>query len=61
MGDDKVQDAKGRAKEGIGKVTGNEELENKGKSDQAKASVKEKAGDVVDVVKDTIDDVKREK
>ncbi len=59
MGDDKVQDAKGRAKEGIGKATGNDDLENKGKSDQAKASIKGKVGDAVDGVKDKIDDVKK--
>ncbi len=58
MGDDKVQDAKGQAKEGIGKVTGNEDLENKGKTDQAKASVKGKVGDAVDAVKDKADDIK---
>lgn len=58
MGDDRVQDAKGRAKEAIGDLTGNEDLENKGKADQAKASVKEKAGDVVDAVKDKVDDIK---
>ncbi len=59
MGDDKVQDLKGRAKEAAGNLTGNEDLENKGKSDQAKASVKEKVGNVVDSVKDKIDDIKK--
>lgn len=59
MGDEHVQDAKGHAKEGIGKLTGNEDLENKGKSDQAKATVKEKVGDAVDSVKDKVDDIKK--
>lgn len=59
MGDDKVQDMKGRAKEAAGNLTGDEDLENKGKSDQAKASVKEKVGNVVDSVKDKIDDIKK--
>lgn len=59
MGDDKVQDAKGQAKEGIGKVTGNEDLENKGKSDQAKASLKGKIGDAVKSVKDKIGGLKK--
>ena len=59
MGDDKVQDLKGRAKEATGNLTDNEDLENKGKSDQAKASVKEKVGNVVDSVKDKIDDIKK--
>lgn len=59
MGDDKVQDLKGRAKEAAGNLTDNKDLENKGKSDQAKASVKDKVGDVVDAVKDKVDDIKR--
>ena len=66
MGDDRVQDAKGRVKEAVGDLTGNEDLENKGKVDQAKASVKgaagdakEKAGDVVDAFKDKVDDVRK--
>lgn len=57
MGDDRVQDAKGRAKEAIGNATGNEDLENKGKLDQGKAAVKGKVGDVVDTAKDKVDDV----
>ena len=59
MGDDKVQDLKGRAKEAAGNLTDNEDLENKGKSDQAKASVKEKVGNAVDSVKDKINDIKK--
>ncbi|GAC1305327.1 MAG: hypothetical protein NVSMB16_00810 [Acidimicrobiales bacterium] len=58
MGDDRVQDAKGRAKEAIGSVTGNDDLKNKGKSDQTKAAIKGKVGDVVDTVKDKVDDIK---
>jgi uncharacterized protein YjbJ (UPF0337 family) len=59
MGDDKVQDLKGRAKEAAGDLTGDKDLQNKGKSDQAKASVKDKVGKVVGSVKDRIDDVKK--
>lgn len=58
MGDDRIQDAKGKVKEAVGDATGNDDLKNKGKTDQAKASVKEKVGDVVDAVKDKVDDVK---
>ncbi len=57
MGDDNVQDLKGRAKEAIGGATGDEDLENKGKTDQTKASIKGKVGDVVDGVKDKVDDL----
>jgi uncharacterized protein YjbJ (UPF0337 family) len=59
MGDDKVQDLKGRAKEAAGDLTGDKDLQNKGKSDQAKASVKDEVGKVVGSVKDRIDDVKK--
>lgn len=42
----KAQDIKGKVKEMVGKAVGNEKLEDKGKSDQAKAAVKE-AGEKV--------------
>lgn len=61
----KTQDLKGRVKEVAGRTVGNDDLERKGKSDQAKAtvkdageSVKEAAGDVRDAAKDAIDRVK---
>jgi len=50
----KVQDVKGKVKEAAGKVTGNEDLEAEGKSDQAKSAVK----DVGEQVKDAASDVK---
>ncbi len=59
MGDDRVQDAKGQAKEKLGGLTGNEDLERKGKSDQAKASLKDKVGKVVDAVRGKKDDVNK--
>lgn len=56
----KAQEVIGKAKEGIGDLTGNEELEAEGQADQAAAKtkqagehVKDAAGDVVDGVKDT--------
>ena len=58
MGDDRVQDAKGRVKEAVGDLTDNEDLEKKGKMDQAKASVKGAAGDAKEKVKDAVDDLK---
>ena len=61
MGDDRVQDLKGRAKEAAGDLTGNEDLERKGQSDQAKASLKDKVGKVADTVKDKIDDLKKKR
>ncbi|MBA2610309.1 MAG: CsbD family protein [Actinobacteria bacterium] len=55
----KAQDIKGKVKETVGKTTGNDELENKGKSDQAKSAVKdvgEKVKDTASKVKDVITD-----
>lgn len=41
-----AEDAKGKVKEGVGKATGNEELEAEGKGDQVKADLK-KAGESI--------------
>jgi len=43
-----AQDVKGKVKETVGKAAGNEDLEDKGKSDQAKSAMK----DVGEKVKD---------
>ncbi|RSZ63745.1 CsbD family protein [Corynebacterium hylobatis] len=46
--ENKAEELKGKAKEGLGKATDNERLEAEGKADQTKANVKEgveKAGD----------------
>jgi uncharacterized protein YjbJ (UPF0337 family) len=50
-------DVKGRIKEAAGDVTGDKDLQNEGKTDQAAGNIKEKAGNAVDAVKDKIDDV----
>jgi uncharacterized protein YjbJ (UPF0337 family) len=50
----KLEDAKGTAKEHAGKATGNEDLEAEGKGDQASAALK----DGVEKVKDALGDVK---
>jgi uncharacterized protein YjbJ (UPF0337 family) len=56
---DKTDDFKGRAKEAVGAVAGDEDLKREGKADQAAATVKEhiedakdKLGKVVDKAKD---------
>jgi uncharacterized protein YjbJ (UPF0337 family) len=54
-----AQDVKGKAKETAGKLFGDKDLENKGKTDQAKSAVKdvgEKVKDAVSTVKDKITD-----
>jgi uncharacterized protein YjbJ (UPF0337 family) len=50
----KAEDLGGKAKEGTGKATGDEQLEAEGKGDQANASLK----DGVEKVKDAAGDVK---
>ncbi|WP_232677295.1 CsbD family protein [Nocardioides sp. R-C-SC26] len=50
----KTEDFGGKAKEAAGSATGNQELENEGKADQAKASLK----DGVEKVKDAAKDIK---
>ncbi|RRD47967.1 CsbD family protein [Tessaracoccus sp. OH4464_COT-324] len=49
----KAEEIIGQAKEGIGKTTGNEQLEAEGKLDQAKAAVKQGVEDIKDKVAET--------
>jgi uncharacterized protein YjbJ (UPF0337 family) len=58
MGDEKVEDLKGRAKEAAGDLTDDDELKRKGKLDQASASVKEKVGDAGEKVEEGVETVK---
>jgi uncharacterized protein YjbJ (UPF0337 family) len=44
----RAQDAKGRVKEAAGTITGNDDLKNKGKTDQAKAELKNTGEDLKD-------------
>ena len=46
-----VDKAKGKAKEAVGAVTGNEEKKDEGRADQTKGTVEEKKGKVKDVFK----------
>ncbi len=54
MTDHKTDEAKGRAKEAAGAVTGDDDLKKEGKTDQAAASVKDKVEGAVDKVKDKL-------
>ena len=47
----KVQDLGGKAKEGLGKVTGDRDTENEGRGDQAKSSLKDAGENVKDAFK----------
>ena len=56
----KLENAKdkimGETKEAAGKVTGNEELELKGKIQSSKSDIKKKAGEVKEGIAENIDD-----
>jgi uncharacterized protein YjbJ (UPF0337 family) len=47
----KIDDLGGKAKEGLGKVTGDKDTENEGKVDQAKSSLKDAGEKIKDVFK----------
>jgi uncharacterized protein YjbJ (UPF0337 family) len=47
----KIEDIGGKAKEALGKVTGDKDTENKGKIDQAKSSVKDAGEKIKDAFK----------
>jgi uncharacterized protein YjbJ (UPF0337 family) len=54
MGEERLEDLKGRTKEAAGDLTDNEDLQREGKLDQASASVKDKTKRGVDKVKDAL-------
>jgi uncharacterized protein YjbJ (UPF0337 family) len=47
----KIDDLGGKAKEGLGKVTGDKDTQNEGKVDQAKSSLKDAGEKVKDAIK----------
>jgi uncharacterized protein YjbJ (UPF0337 family) len=49
--DNKAEELKGKAKEGVGKLTDDKELENQGKGDQAKSNLKQAGEKVKDIFK----------
>lgn len=55
MNESNVDEAKGRAKEAAGSLTGDDDLKQEGKTDQAKADVKEKVNQAKDKAEDLID------
>lgn len=56
--DAKKDDVKGKAKEGFGKATDDEQMENEGKFDQMKSDVKEGVADAKDKAKEGIGKLK---
>jgi uncharacterized protein YjbJ (UPF0337 family) len=47
----KIEDLTGKAKEGLGKLTGDRSTENEGKADQSKSSLKDAGEKVKDAFK----------
>ena len=54
MSDGTVDDAKGRAKEAAGGLTGDKDLKNEGKVDRAAGKAKDAVGDAADKAKDVV-------
>jgi uncharacterized protein YjbJ (UPF0337 family) len=54
MSDGTTDDAKGRVKEAVGDVTGDQELKDEGKVDRASGKVKDAVGGVADKAKDIL-------
>ncbi len=54
MGDGTIDEAKGRTKEAVGDLTGDQDLKNEGKVDRASGKVKDAAGSVADKAKDLL-------
>jgi uncharacterized protein YjbJ (UPF0337 family) len=50
----KTEQMKGKAKEAVGDLTGNEELKSEGKADRQGGELKEKVGEAIDKVKDVV-------
>jgi uncharacterized protein YjbJ (UPF0337 family) len=55
MSDKYADEGKGRIKEAAGSLTGDDDLKNEGKADQAKASVKDKIDRAAEKVKGALD------
>lgn len=56
--EEKIDQAKGAVKEGVGKLTGDKKIEKEGAAEQVAAKVKEVAEDVKDAIEGTIEGVK---
>ena len=55
-----VNDAKGKVKEGVGDVTGDERLQNEGQADQLQGKIQKGIGDVQDKLQDAGDRIAQE-
>ena len=53
-----LDEAKGKAKQAVGDLTGNDDLHREGKVDEKAGQAKDKVGDLKDKAEDAIDSVK---
>ncbi len=53
-----LDEAKGRAKQAVGDLTGDDDMRREGKVDEKAGQAKDKVGDVKDKAEDVIDSVK---
>ena len=56
--EDKIDQAKGALKEGLGKVSGDKKIEKEGAAEKVSSKIKEVAEDVRDAIDGTIEGVK---
>ena len=56
--EEKIDQAKGAVKEGVGKLAGDKKIEKEGAAEKAAAKVKEVADDIQDAIEGTIQGVK---
>ncbi len=49
-----LDEAKGRAKQAVGDITGDDDMQREGKVDEKAGQLKDKAGDAIDKVKDKV-------
>jgi uncharacterized protein YjbJ (UPF0337 family) len=58
MGEGTFDNAKGKAKEALGDVTDDKDMQREGKTDQAAGNIKDKLGNVKETAEDAVDKVK---
>ena len=56
--EEKLEQAKGSVKEGVGELTGDEKLEKEGTAEKVVSKVKEVAGDAKDAVEGAVEGIK---
>lgn len=54
MSDGKMDEGKGRTKEALGDLTGDQELKDEGKVDRASGTIKDKVGGIADKAKEML-------